>query len=107
MKELLQLVMGVIVLTLMVAIAGCPKPPPNPGYPDADAAADARRCHAAPAICLYCARMRQIGCDEGKPSPNGASCETVTTNVQAVPYAAMDLVCRTRAGDCKTANACR
>lgn len=96
----------VLLLLAATALLGCPKPLPNPVSPDAADAAPPV-CTSTPAICAYCAHMRALGCDEGRPTPKGQSCEVVTENVQAAPYAAMDLACRTAKGSCAAANQCR
>jgi hypothetical protein len=88
----------------LVGLGGCPKPSPNPAYPDASDAAAA--CTAAADVCAYCAHMRSLGCEEGRPTASGASCETVTANVQRNGFIAMDLACRARVScqrqsDCK------
>lgn len=94
-------------LLFLLLLAGCPKPPtPPPVRPDAADAAPAA-CASTPAICAYCARMRALGCAEGHPTPNGQPCEVVTENVQGLPYAAMDLGCRTGASSCAAANGCK
>src|SRR6185295_12823200 len=90
-------------VTLATFVAGCPKPSPPPVTPSYDAAA----CTSTPAVCAYCAHMRQLGCPEGGDTPNGSSCEAVTENVQAVGYAAMDLACRTSKDSCAEVNRCR
>jgi len=92
---------GFLGLIMLAALAGCPKPVPPPVNPTPDAADAAPAvCTAAADVCAYCAHMRALRCPEGQATPKGASCEDVTTNVQSLDYARMDLACRTKAGSC-------
>lgn len=55
-----------------------------------------------------CTRMRDLGCDLGKPTPKGGSCEQVCTNVQINNAGAgFNIVCIVEAKACNEAEACR
>lgn len=97
-----------LLICAVLLLAACPAPPaPGPVTPPPAPAYDGGACASTPTICAYCARMRALGCPEAQATPSGKSCEVVTENTQAVPYAAMDLTCRIGAGDCASANRCR
>lgn len=67
-------VMVFAALTLAGRCDGDPVEPRRPRPVDAGTPAD---CAAA------CAHMRELGCEEGKPTPKGATCEDVCNNVEA------------------------
>lgn len=90
---------------LALVLSACPKPVPAPVTPDGSDAAVA--CVGGDLVCAYCRHMRELGCPEARNTPAGATCETVTANVQRSGIIAMDLACRTEAGTCKKADECR
>lgn len=88
-------VLGLLVLTQCgpgPAVIVVPSARPEPGTP-----ADCARA---------CAHLRSLGCEEGKPTPGGASCEQVCDNVQQSGATALDLGCVVDAGTCARANGC-
>jgi len=61
----------------------------------------------APASCdTACARFRIKDCPEGKPTNDGASCETVCTNMQSVGMIVYDLECASKINDCSEISRC-
>jgi hypothetical protein len=52
-----------------------------------------------------CAQLRALGCDEGEPSPEGKSCETVC-RVAAEAGIALGTACVATASSCEAARAC-
>jgi hypothetical protein len=89
--------MRTVVLALL--LLGCshpPEPRPEPDIvvvvPDAGGACD-----------QACARLRELQCPEGNPSPLGTPCETVCLNAGAL----VDSVCVARATVREALPACR
>lgn len=91
-----------VAILLALALVACgpdvftPSGPPPKDRPPADAAG----CPEA------CAHLAQLGCDEAKPIPGGATCLDVCVSVQQSEATALDLACVTRAPSCSAANAC-
>lgn len=89
-------------ILLALALVACgpdvwtPSGPPPKERPPADAA----DCPEA------CAHLAQLGCDEAKPTPGGATCLDVCVSVQQSEATALDLACVVRAESCAAANAC-
>jgi len=99
-----KLMAGAVVMAacLAIALSGCPKPipPPAPPAPDADTDAGAATCAAA------CARLQQLGCAAGKPTPKGAPCTEVCENVTSSGLLTWDLDCIARAVSCGATDLC-
>jgi hypothetical protein len=53
-----------------------------------------------------CAKGAEIGCVFAKPTPKGATCETVCANLQASGLPAWDLACRSTKTTCAAMDAC-
>lgn len=87
-------------LALVLAACGpdvwTPAGPPPKERPPADAAG----CPEA------CAHLAQLGCDEAKPTPGGATCLDVCVSVQRSEATALDIACVVSAATCSAANAC-
>lgn len=89
-------------MLLALALVACgpdvftPTGPPPKERPDADSAG----CPEA------CAQLAQLGCDEAKPTPGGATCLDVCVSVQQSEATALDLACVVGAASCEAANAC-
>jgi hypothetical protein len=88
-------------LILAVAVQGCPPPPPPnpPPAPTNDGGVALPGCPAA------CENMRRLGCDIGKPTARGASCEDVCANAQAngIDFRTS---CLASAASCEAAESC-
>jgi hypothetical protein len=93
-------------LSLLLAAAlllGCPPPPPcpncpNPDFPDAGPARSA--CQRA------CEHFRELKCEEGEPTKDGATCETVCENMQTSNLISYDLDCAAKAPTCDYVDSC-
>jgi hypothetical protein len=68
-----------------------PAPTPDPGASTCDSA---------------CTKLRELGCDEAKPTAKGASCEQVCLNVMTSGVIAWNLGCRSAVTTCAAADAC-
>lgn len=83
--------------------ATCPSPAPAPTA-EADAgpmdAASRTPCQRA------CGHYRYLKCDEGKPTADGATCETVCENMQASKLVAYDLTCGAKVKSCPEIGTC-
>jgi hypothetical protein len=102
----------IVLLSLSLLASTCahgspitPDPSPStvvPFPPDPAGAAGASGCAAA------CAKLAQLGCPESKPTPRGASCVEVCSNMSddASPVSAQT-DCVVRAGSCDDAKACQ
>lgn len=86
--------MKALLLVAALAASQCtpePKPaPPPPGGPT---------CSTA------CARLMALGCHDGKPTEEGASCERVCENAASSPVP-LPVACVTAARDCEEAAQC-
>ncbi len=92
---------GLLAFLVLASCPGCPPAPP-PVTPDASDAA------AAPGTCAaVCQNGRRLGCPFAQPTPQGASCEEVCSNVQGTGIATWDLGCRSAASSCAAIDACR
>lgn len=61
----------------------------------------------APADCSKaCVQLRALGCDEGLPTPGGASCESVCGAVEQSGATTLDVGCVAAAESCEAARAC-
>ncbi len=78
---------------LALFLAGCSFGPPLPPVSDEG---------CAPA----CAHLAELGCDAGKPTPDGASCESVCRNVQASGLNRINTACIMSAASCGAAEGC-
>lgn len=67
-----------------------PEPPPS-GEPTVEAA---------------CERLRDIGCEAGEPTPDGATCEEWMSALNDLPGTDQDLACIASASTCEAADAC-
>ena len=80
-------------------LSGCPKPLPDP---QPEPAPDG----AAPATCeSVCSHWAELGCEEAKPTPAGASCVEVCQNLQKgnLPE---DLECQAAVATCAEIDGC-
>lgn len=103
--------LGIITLAivgLLVACASTPCPANEPrttagSCPQSDGGADASTpCGAA------CTNMRRLGCELGKPTPMGATCERVCENVQSENAGVgFNASCLAKVTNCVDADACR
>ncbi len=95
--------MRTVVVLVAFALAGCPAQPPKPPpTEEPDASRPTGTCASA------CENMRRLGCELGKPTPNGASCESVCDRVQRENGGAgFNVHCLARASACAGAEACR
>lgn len=57
-------------------------------------------CHA------MCENLRKRHCEAGAPTPKGASCEAVCTNIESSGYASENPRCQATAASCEAADAC-
>ena len=90
-----------LVVTLALLLAACrtvqpSPPPPTPGPPDTN----------EPDCSSACARMESLGCEASAPTPSGASCESVCSNVMSSGTIVWDLRCRSMARTCDEVEAC-
>lgn len=106
---------------LAVFLAGCqscqvpPTPPPiGPEPPPAPAPLPVMRDAAisvdsgADGCAVACRRLRTLGCEDGKPTLGGSSCETVCRGVNASAGAArVNTTCVAAAKTCAAVGACR
>jgi hypothetical protein len=84
-------------IPLLVAACACASTPAPHPEPDTSARGS---CSAV------CANELRLGCPAAKPTPDGATCVAVCTNVQASGIIRWDLACRARATSCDAADAC-
>lgn len=89
-------------LVALAALTACsPSPTPIAPVEPLDAA-------RPPACGSACEHLRALGCTLGKPTPRGASCETVCDNVQVENAGAgFPTACLSTAKTCAAADACR
>jgi hypothetical protein len=100
-----------IVALLLCAPACGPKPTPNPPVPAVDAGADTRPDAAPPVIvgagCApACAVLSWLGCVEGRPTPNGDSCDAVCERARAFPNFSLPTACISTARTVGAVRAC-
>lgn len=83
-----------IVLPLLAAVACFQKPPAEEpkGEPEA--------CPAA------CAKLRELGCEEAEPTPNGATCEDVCKSIETSNLVSVGPACVARAETCESVGEC-
>lgn len=93
--------MRTLALPIALLVFGCPSTPPKPPEP--------KPLEAGVPTCLSaCDNMRALGCELGKPTPRGATCEDVCIRVQTENAGAgFDMACISRATTCPVADACR
>lgn len=84
-----RLSVSCFLVSLLLACAGAP-PEPKPPEPGRD-------CKNA------CSRLRELRCDEGDPTPDGATCEEVCANGMADRY---DLGCIEAVEQCVYIDGC-
>lgn len=85
-------------------LVGCPRDPVPP-TPDADSGVVV--VDAGTATCAsWCKHASEMHCNAAKPTPEGASCETVCENLQGSGLVKFDLKCRSVASSCMAAEAC-
>jgi hypothetical protein len=62
----------------------------------------------APSNCsVACAHLAALGCPEAQPTPKGATCVDVCSNVDSSGTVSMQTDCVVRAVSCADANACQ
>lgn len=59
-----------------------------------------------PTCANACDRMRALGCEAGKPTPHGVSCEDVCLNARSSGVIILDLRCVAQATDCTAVDKC-
>lgn len=92
--------MKTALLALLLVACG-PNPGPQPPRPAApDAGPGVVSCAA------YCEHAAALGCEQGKPTPKGASCMQVCDNVQTSGFGQLDLRCGYSATTCAAIDAC-
>jgi len=76
----------------LLSIAGCPRwsPPDDPPKPVA-------ACEAA------CARLVELGCDAGQPTPEGTTCVQVCEDTERTGWTTMHPDCVAEAASCEEA----
>jgi hypothetical protein len=88
-------------LLFLIALVACtPAPAPTNPKPDAVEAGTGFSCETA------CARWAELGCEEGKPTPNGASCAEVCSNLVYSGVVELNLECRSRVAKCSEIDEC-
>lgn len=88
-------------LVALVLGAHCDPPPvPPPAPPERPDAGDAGACE------LACKRFAELGCEEAKPTPGGATCVEVCTNVESSGATTLSPKCVGTAATCEQARAC-
>lgn len=82
---------------IVLALAGCLPEPVNP---------DAEEPNYVGEDCpAYCSNMQRLGCEEGKPTPNGASCLEVCKNSLTGPVP-FNTACASKAVSCEESEGC-
>ncbi len=91
--------LSVYMLAVLALGSRCDVPvePVRPKPVDAGTPAD---CAAA------CAHMRKLGCEEGKPTPKGATCEDVCNNVEASGTITLHPACVVKIERCDQVESC-
>lgn len=77
-----------------------PTPAPTPTPPPVVVVPPAPSCDTA------CTKFRELRCPEGNPTNDGASCETVCTNMQSVGLIVYDLACASKVKACSEIARC-
>lgn len=104
--------LGIIALAIAGTVVACASAPPCPaneariaGACSQDAGPDA----PLPATCAgACSNARRLGCEIGKPTPKGGTCEQVCENVQRENAGAgFNVTCIARANACVDVDMCR
>ncbi len=88
--------MRALLLAAALTAAHCTEPKPAPPPPDP---VDMPTCAKA------CARLMKLGCHDGDPTAEGASCVAVCENAADSP-SPLPVACVTRAADCEAAAQC-
>jgi hypothetical protein len=88
-----------LAIAICINLAGCTKPLPPP-VPPTDWDGGTATCEAA------CARLQQLGCPSGKPTPKGAPCVAVCRNVMDSGLIEWNLDCIARAVSCGETDVC-
>lgn len=90
-------------LALASILAAC-TPPPEPLNPDLPSkrpeAGSHDDCTAA------CAHLAELGCEEARPTPAGATCVQVCDNVEQSGATTLDVACVERAPTCEAVDEC-
>lgn len=90
-----------LALVTGLLVAGCPLPgPPEPPGPPPGPHPQGATCVTA------CAKLNELGCPEGEPTPDGKSCEAVCENVQASGIISWNLDCRSVITECGQTDSC-
>jgi len=84
---------------IVISLTGCPRPMPPP-IPPTDADAGGATCETA------CARMQQLGCPAGRPTPRGAPCIEVCAAAEASGLISWNVACVTSANTCGASDHC-
>jgi hypothetical protein len=97
----LKIMVGAVLMTAAFAIVflSCTKPLPPPA-PPTDVDAGAATCQTA------CARLQQLGCPAGEPTPKGVPCLEVCLRVQESGLIDWNLDCVARALTCGATDRC-
>jgi len=80
--------------------APAPTPAPTPTPPKPAPVVVAPSCSTA------CVHFRELSCPEGNPTNDGASCETVCSNMQSTGMIVYDLACATKVKTCAAIAQC-
>lgn len=91
--------MVVLAFAIVITLTGCPKPLPPP-VPPTDWDGGSATCETA------CARLQQLGCPAGRPTPKGAPCQAVCENVMSSGLIEWQLDCVARAITCGETDRC-
>lgn len=98
--------------SLILLVVSCTKQPP-PDKPDApivvaDAGSDAAPKPALPACEQACARMAELGCKEGQPTPAGKACKDWLCEAEKAEIIDFSLACLAKIKSCDEIDtACR
>lgn len=90
----LQLAVVATILCIGGQIACTTLPHPEPAPAD------------EPTVEAACQRLRDIGCEAGEPTPDGATCEQWMSALNDLPGPSQDLACIASASTCEAADAC-
>lgn len=87
-----------LLMVVAAALLTCerPNPPPPRMLPDGARA-------TCPGMCEH---LRALGCEEGEPTPEGATCEAICEHAISVPYSRLDIACVQAAPSCVAARRC-